>query len=533
MERPVVIDSEATGQDRNAGSPDPEPPDRAAGSGAADATGGVSALSQRVRRLALAALGLQLAGLFVFSAIEYRTFALGRDFALHAQAWLAIAHGHLDPWSTLYGSPFWQGNAEFLTWPLALLYYVFPHSVDLLWAQDLAVVATEFAALTWACEILDRRRGDLGPKAVNCIAVGAIGAIVLNPWCYETVAYDVHSQAFTGLFALLALRALWRGRFRPLGLWVPLTLLSAGLGGGAVLAVGLSGVLAGRGARRIGVALALVGIAWTVALGQFGAIAGNGNIVNWYAYLTGPTRHIGPIQILLGVLHHPATALRVVGSRWDLIFLFLSTAGIVGVVWPWALPTALVVIVPSALNSDSYFLQARAAFQTWPAIPVVLVGSIAVLTWLSTRQRRGIRVSRLVVAAWIAALVPLAGAGIADLPEHWLSVDASAASELRTISARVSPRVELVVSQGVIGRFTQPTQVYDFWTLGQKIPVTRREVVFVLTPDQGASPTPSWQTKRAITFVSQSLKAHVLTARHGVFELSWTAPTDVDHVVIR
>lgn len=58
-------------------------------------------MTTRLGHVAAGIFGLQLAGLFVFSAIEYQSFSLGRDFAVHAEAWLAIAHGHLNPWSTL------------------------------------------------------------------------------------------------------------------------------------------------------------------------------------------------------------------------------------------------------------------------------------------------------------------------------------------------------------------------------------------------------------------------------------------------
>lgn len=121
-------------------------------------------------RIALVLFGVQLIGLLVFSTIEYQSFALGRAFVTHAQAWLAIAHGSLDPWGTLYGSSYWQGNGELLTWPLALLYYVYPHTVVLLWVQDLAVVVTEFVAFRWvlrdprAAGELSHTEGD-GPKS--------------------------------------------------------------------------------------------------------------------------------------------------------------------------------------------------------------------------------------------------------------------------------------------------------------------------------------------------------------------------------
>jgi hypothetical protein len=479
------------------------------------------------KRVAPILLGAQLIGLLVFSTIEYQSFALGRDFAAHAQAWLAIAHGNLDPWSSLYGSHFWKGNSEFLTWPLALLYFAYPHSVDLLWVQDVAVIATEVVTLIWISEVLQRHPARIGPRLADRITMAAAAAMVVNPWCYETIAFDYHSQALTTLFAVLALRSLWSGRNRQLFLWVPLTLLSAGLGGASVLAIGVSGVLAGKATRRVGAVLALVGVGWVIVLGQLGAIAGNGYIVNWYAYLTGPTRHIGPIQILVGVLGHPTSALRIVASRWDLVFLFLSTVGVVGVVWPWALPTALVVIGPSALNSNAYFLQARAAFQTWPVLPVVLVGTIVVLMRLATSSAPYRRAVRFVLVGWAAALVPLGAAGIADLPTHWLAVDSEAAAEIGRIEQTVPPNAELVASQGIIGRLTSVSEVYDFWTISQTIPITRRRVYFVLSPSQGASPTPTWQTRRAIRFISDQLHAETIATRSGVFEFEWRPPPTI------
>lgn len=507
----------------------PPPPDSRSSSPAPGLRVGAATWT---RRSIFILFGAQLVGLLVFSTVEYQSFALGRDFAAHAQAWLAIAHGHLNPFSSLYGSPFWKGNSEFLTWPLALLYFLYPHSIDLLWVQDAAVVATGVITVRWLSEVLERHAVQIGPKTAGRVLVASAVALVLNPWCYETIAFDYHSQALTALFSILALRSLWSGRHRQLLWWIPLTLLSAGLGGASVLAIGASGLLAGRSTRSIGALLVAVGSAWTLLLGHFGAIAGNGNVANWYGYLTGPARHVGPLQILIGMFQHPAAALHVVASRWELVFLFLSTVGLVGVVWPWALPTALVVILPSALNADPYFLQARAAFQTWPAIPVVLVGSISVLVWLTARRPRAKKSARLIVAGWAAALVPLSAAGIADLPGHWLAVDAQAAADLRRIIDSVPPHVEIVASQGTIGRLTITGELYDFWKLPQTFPINRRELIFVFTPNEGASPTSARDTRRAMAFVSEQLHARRIFSGGRVFEFAWRAPVGAPRLTI-
>lgn len=74
---------------------------RCAESGVAGRSGSVPPercrMARPVRLMASVVLGGQLIGLLVFSTIEYQSFALGRDFAAHAQAWFAVAHGHLNP----------------------------------------------------------------------------------------------------------------------------------------------------------------------------------------------------------------------------------------------------------------------------------------------------------------------------------------------------------------------------------------------------------------------------------------------------
>ena len=117
-----------------------------------------------MRRLGYVVLGLQLAGFLVWSTLLYRRFALTSDFAIDHQAWFLIAHGHLHPYGTLQGFPFWQDHSEFLLWPLALLYWVWPHGVTLLWMQDLGVVGAEAVAFTWLCEIAERPRGHGGTR---------------------------------------------------------------------------------------------------------------------------------------------------------------------------------------------------------------------------------------------------------------------------------------------------------------------------------------------------------------------------------
>ena len=91
---------------------------------------------RRVRRAGDLAVGIQLLGFVVWSQLLWRRFALTVDFAEYENAWFLIAHGHLDPMNSVGNGAFWQNHAEFIMWPLAGLYWVWPHQVTLLWIQD-------------------------------------------------------------------------------------------------------------------------------------------------------------------------------------------------------------------------------------------------------------------------------------------------------------------------------------------------------------------------------------------------------------
>jgi len=101
--------------------------------------------------------------MLVLSTVEYDRGALTQDFGAYSQAWWEIAHGNLDPWSSVLGIPFWSNNAEFAMWPLSVLYYIDPHPIVLLWLQDVVVVATELAVFGWILEVIGRARNQLAP----------------------------------------------------------------------------------------------------------------------------------------------------------------------------------------------------------------------------------------------------------------------------------------------------------------------------------------------------------------------------------
>src|SRR5580704_4129466 len=110
----------------------------------------------RALRVGWVLLGLQLIGMLALSTLQYSRYALTTDFGGYSQAWWKIAHGQLDPWSSLFNAAFWKNDAEWLMWPLSLLYHLYPQAVLLLWVQDVVVVVTEFVVLGWVLQVIGR-----------------------------------------------------------------------------------------------------------------------------------------------------------------------------------------------------------------------------------------------------------------------------------------------------------------------------------------------------------------------------------------
>ena len=108
--------------------------------------------------------------------------------------------GSLDPYNTLQRLPFWQDHCEFLMWPLALLYWLWPHGVTLLWVQDACVVGAEAVAFTWMCELAGRQRQK---RESQWLAGVGLVLLVANPWTWWTVTWDFHMEPLAVLLAAL------------------------------------------------------------------------------------------------------------------------------------------------------------------------------------------------------------------------------------------------------------------------------------------------------------------------------------------
>ncbi|HLG66472.1 MAG TPA: DUF2079 domain-containing protein [Acidimicrobiales bacterium] len=490
------------------------------------------------RRVGWVALALQGAGMLALSTVQYGRDALTNDFGGYAQGWWAIAHGNLDPWSTLWNVALWKNNGEFLLWPLAVAYPVVPHPAGLLWIQDAVVVLTEVVAFRWVLAALDRARGLARPLA-TVITLGTAVLLVANPWAWETIAFDVHFEPVAGLFALLAAYDLWQGRTRRLWWWVPLCLLADALGGLYVAGVGLSGILAGRTTRRPAVLLGVVGLAWFTLMSAIGgAGVGGHTAATAYGYLLGghPAR-ANALDIVLGILGHPGAVVSHLASRWAVALDFLLPAGLIGVASPWGVGMVLAAFVPAMLAGNLLFFRPVAAFQVWPALPFVLVGTVLVLLRLATHEpapSRGWspRLGLAALALWAPLAAGRTAAAFPIVPATALAVGATTGAQVATVAASIPADAEVIASEGVVGRFSTRRYAYHLDESDHRFAVHGAPVYVVLTPGQGLGPISLREANAVVAFVTDRLGGHLVSRRDGVTELAWRPVPGVRRVVL-
>jgi hypothetical protein len=441
---------------------------------------------QRAMRVGRTLILAQLVAMLVFSSVQYGRYGLTNDFAGYAQAWTAIAHGHLDPWVSVFGVHFLRNNLDLAMYPLAPLAWVYPHPVVLSWAHDAAVVATELVALAWARDVLERNGDALGRRR-DAVLLAVAVLLAANPWSWETIALPLHFEPFAALFAVLAGRDLWRGRTRRLWLWVPLCMGAEALGSVYVVAVGLAAVAAGRATRRGGAALLASGGAGLVAVLGLGLVGrGGATLAGTYGYL-GVGAHSGAPGLVGAVLTHPGTAAAMLGSHAGYVLGYVLAGGALGLASPLGAAAVLLIIVPNALSGQLAFIAFPGAFQSWPAEPFLTVASVMVVCRLaqSARAPQARRVVGAGAVALVTAALTLALADVSSLSRRWVA-DRRTADQLALVDRRAPAGAEVVAPQDLIGRLAVGRQAYAYYRGGQPLPVVERRVVVVLQPRDSA-----------------------------------------------
>jgi Predicted membrane protein (DUF2079) len=478
---------------------------------------------RRVRRIGYAILALQLAFFFAWSTILYRRFSLTLDFAVYHQAWYLIAHGNLDPYNTVQsGYPFWRDHSEFIMWPLALFYWIWPwpHDVVLLWLQDAGVVVAEAVAFTWLCELAEKYRPG---KDAAWLAAAGIVLIAANPWTWQAISFDFHIEPVAVAFVALLARDLANRRRRAWAWVVPL-LACGDVAATYLVAVGLGGVLAGRRWRLQGSVLACLGVG---ALLLITLIHGNRSSPTWsYAYLAAPYGvPFGMAGLAKGVASHP---LRVLQALWDKrtdMLRNLAPSGLLGAGFVWLLPITIVVLLTNNLAQGDTF--AVPGFQTLPLYVLLPAGTVAILGRLAGRHRRAaLLVTGVVVAqamAWAVVWGPRT--------EHWLRVPAPTAVTLARVESRIPASAEVIASQGVVGRFSGRTHVRALIGPGP-IRLSGGTTWFVVVPRWGIETAPRATSLAFVRELAGPLHAELVAHAHGVWAFRWQPPPGTHTITV-
>lgn len=479
-----------------------------------------------VRRIGYGLLGVQLAGFLVWSTVIANRFALTFDFANIHQAWYLIAHGDLDPYSTLEGFPIWRDHSAFVLWALAPLYWLWPHAVTMLWAQDFCVVGAELVAFSWMCDLAGHRR-----EGRDATVLAALGLLLLaaNPWIVWAVSFDAHSEAYAILFVVLLARDFASGRRRA-WIWVPLLLMCGDVTGTYLAGIGLGGVLACRWTRRAGAIMACLGAAFTLTITLLHANVGSGQGLQVYGYLAGAGQHHPPLglpALVKGIATHPLNVLRTLWEKRVDVVANLTPSGLIGLASPLIFPLMAVVVLANMLFVGMYF--AYPIFQYLPVYVLLPVGTISVLCWIARRHRRAALVLAGLLAAqavfWAAIWAP-------QTRSQWLRVSPLAAATLANVAARIPVSAEVVASQGVVGRFSGRADVRDMTVSRQiPIPIDRAEVWFIITPMQGIEGQSTSSAMALAGELADELHAALIAHAHGVWAFRWRPPPGLHSLI--
>ena len=463
-------------------------------------------LWSRVRWAGYILLGLQLVGYLVWSTILYQHFAVTGDFAFYSQAWYLIAHGNLDPYSTIFDLPFWQNNAEFVIYVLAPLYWIFHTGIVLQWVQDLCLAGAELVCFTWLCDLARRHCAE---RDAAWLAGLGLLLLIANPWLWETMSFDLHMEPLAVLFAALLARDLSRGKLRAWAWVVPLIICGAATTT-YIVAFGLGGVLLGRATRRMGAAIATAGIAYSLVIHMVdkgGAAA---------AVIT---------QIQAEASGHPFNLVTLLWDERANIIANVAPGGLVGIGAPLILPLALAVVVPDTLYSRIF---GEPNFQNVPLYVILPVGTVVVLAWLLRRHRR----TALVVAG-VAAAQAIGWAAIwgPQIPIQWLRVSGAEAGTLASVQARIPASAEVIASQGVVGRFSGRTHLYSIHGPGGKLPLLPG-TWFVITPTSGIESLSTTSSMALIGELAGPLHAQLITHANGVWAFRVTPPPGINSIYV-
>lgn len=406
-------------------------------------------------------------------------------------------------------------------WPMALLGTIWPHTVTLLWIQDVCIVGAETVAFTWIIDFVRRARPLSGNSNLGTLLVfTGLALIVANPWLYWAAAWDFHMEIVAILFIMLIARDLYRYPYRKrIWIWVIIVLACGDVSTTYLISIGLSSMLAGSRWRQRGLVIVGIGLGWILFLTSINANRG-ALLSTDYGYLAGNPALINPskfgvVQLVDGIARNPTRAIAMLWSRRLDIYAVLSSGSLIGLFSVWTVIPVLLILIENGLNVRVLFIVP--GYQDALLFVLLPVGSIAVLSSLSRRNP--------MLIACVSAFLALntLGWGAIWIPRtasQWLDVSPNAAKVLLNVARKIPAADEVVTSQGISGPLSGRKWFYTLGT-GTRLLARTSPTWVVVTPSQGIEGDSTATSDGLISELAGSLRAKLITHSAGVWAFRW------------
>lgn len=480
-------------------------------------------------RVATALFVLQVMALVGMSVFLYNHFDLTKDFMEFYQGWFLIAHGHLNPYLPSVDVYFWQNHLEWIMWPLALLYFIYPHGITLLVLQDLGTVGAEVAAFGMMRDIV-QKQPDTQRQKLWWIPWLGLMLLVFNPWVYVANIFDFHFHTLEAFFVTAAVWQFYRKHVQWGYVFVALCFVTSDVSVTYLASVGI--LLLFWRQWRHGIIVGLWGVLGFMleqhlfyhGLGGLGitvpSVAETSRVHHTVTHGGNPAQFSFPLASLWQLSR---AGLKLFWSERLNWYANLAPAGLVGVLSPVGLWVPGLVLFEASLGGAQFFQPGWAVVS---AYALLAVGTVSVLVWVA---HRSIRLTKIL---GVLVMVNLCGwfvVGMAGLPFRTAVPTTAATETLQHLRQTIPPDAEVVASQGVIGRFAARENVHLFWS---PIPIDSKSIYFIVSPYEGIDVSSPAEELARIVYLKDHLHAHLIAYRSGIWTFRWTPPRHVRIVSI-
>jgi hypothetical protein len=475
-----------------------------------------SLLDRRMRQASLLIGGclslLWFVHLARISHAQWLNANVSYDFSIFNQPYYLIAHGHLNPFDSVFGTSYLRSHFELIMWILAPTWWITRSGEMLLYIQDAALAGGGFAVARWGCllasaSLASKDTAGLPERVLRVVVLPVTGLCVLmrSQDVSDSMREDFHFQAVSTFFLLMAATELSMRRRRGF-VWVGAALLCGDVAGTYLAGLGLSVLLALNGRRLWGILLIGIGAVWVLAMSHFHFNYGTPE--GGFAYLAGVTDPLVKVSLLTiaaNIVLHPTRPWRMLYSRRHRMWHHLAGTGSIGVLHPWAIGICGVVLASNNLALPDAF-----GVLEFQSVPVYFFSVAGLVFTLDLTIGWAFRVPRPALRAVVVGVACLLSIAIVGRSVLWRTldvrfpsryhIDAVAAGEINRIAPRIGSGDAVISAFGVAGRFSGRQDIQLIKFAGQPIiaPKGQRTVIVLVesgnmgVPEACLRDTASW-----------------------------------------